>query len=149
MAQINSQPASCALLWADGVPTPRYRPRDLLKDVERWGDARAQDWRPPTNPDEASLLVVSVEQERLATAIRQRLEAKGRSVPQLADAIGVGYRHLLAKLKGEIPLRADEFVIWQWLLGEHRGLRIPKADVALSNFTPRRRAQMTGWHWPF
>ena len=70
-------------------------------------------------------------------------------MPQLAEAIGLGYRHLLAKFKGEIPLRADEFVIWQWLLGEHRGIQVPKADVALSNFTPSRRNQMTGWRWPF
>jgi len=131
------------------VPTPRYRPVDLLKDSRRWGQARPQDWRPPTDPDEASRLVVSIEQERLSTAIRRRLDADGRSVPQLAEAVGVGYRHLLAKLKGEIPLRADEFVTWQWLLGEHRGLRVPKADVALGNFTPSRRAQMTGWRWPF
>ena len=131
------------------MPTPRYRPLDLLKDPTLWGGAGPRDWRSPRSPDEASRLVVSVEQERLATAIRARLDAEGRSVPQLADAIGIGYRHLLAKLKGEIALRADEFVIWQWLLGEHRGIRIPKADAALSNFTSTRRAQLSGWRWPF
>lgn len=131
------------------VPTPQYRPLDLLKDPELWYGAGPRVWRSPRSPDEASRLVVSVEQERLATAIRARLETDGHSVPQLAEAIGVGYRHLLAKLKGEIPLRADEFVIWQWLLGEHRGLRIPKADVALANFTPNRRSQVDGLRWPF
>jgi hypothetical protein len=103
-----------------------------------------RDWRSPRSPGEACRLVVSVEQERLATAIRGRLDAEGRSVPQLAEAIGVGFRQLLAKLKGEIPLRADEFVIWQWLLGEHRGIRIPKPEAALPNFTSSHRAQLTG-----
>ncbi len=131
------------------MPTPRYRPVDLLKDPQRWGRAVAKDWRLPQDPDEAARLVVSVEQERLGAAITKRLQNDGRSIPQLAEAIGVSYSQLFAKLKGTVPLRADEFVVWQWLLGEHRGLRIPRAEVALSNFTASRRSQMSGWRWPF
>jgi hypothetical protein len=59
------------------------------------------------------------------------------------------YRQLLDKLDGETALRADEFVTWQWLIGEHRGVRIPKAETALANFSPSRLKQMTGWRWPF
>jgi hypothetical protein len=131
------------------VPTPRYRPIDLLKDPERWGEAGTGDWRLPQQPDEAARLVVSVEQERLAKAIDRRLRAEGRSIPQLADAIGVSYTQLFAKLKGTVPLRPEEFVGWQWLLGEHRGVRVPKADTALAHVAASRRARMTGTRWPF
>lgn len=131
------------------VPTPRYRPLDLLKDPDRWGEAGPKDWRLPQQPDEAARLVVSVEQERLSKAIITRLRAEGRSIPQLADAISVSYTQLFAKLKGTVPLRPEEFVSWQWLLGEHRGVRVPKPDIALAHVAASRRAQMTGLRWPF
>jgi len=131
------------------VPTPRYRPVDLLRDAGRWGAAGPKDWKLPQDPDHAGRLVVSVEQERLAAAISKRLRSEGHSIPQLAVAMGVSYTQLFAKLKGTVPLRPEEFVAWQWLLGEHRGLRIPKADTALAHVTPSRRAKMTGLSWPF
>jgi hypothetical protein len=131
------------------VPTPRYRPVDLLKDAERWGSAGPKDWRLPQDPDEAGRLVVSVEQERLAAAIDEKLKASGHSIPQLASAMGVSYTPLFDRLKGKVPLRADEFVAWQWLIGEHRGLRIPKAETALAHVAASRRARMTGLGWPF
>jgi hypothetical protein len=94
-------------------------------------------------------LVVATEHERLAAAIRRRLAAEGHSVPDLATALGVGYRQLVAKLNGEVALRAEELVARQWLLGEHRSLRVPMAETALSNFSPSQRTTLTGWNWPF
>jgi hypothetical protein len=110
------------------VTSPRYRPVDLLSDVERWGHAGPGDWRPPTGVEGAARIVVAAEQERLAAEIRQRMAAEGHSVPDLAVALGVGYRQLMAKLKGEVALHAEELVAWRWLLGEHRNLQVPKSD---------------------
>jgi hypothetical protein len=92
---------------------------------------------------------VATEQERLAAAIRRRLVDEGHSVPDLAAALDVGCRQLVAKLNGEVTLRAEELVAWQWLLGEHRSIPVPKADATLANFTPSGRRKLVGARWPF
>jgi len=130
------------------VTSPRYRPVDLLRDPERWGRARPADWSPPTGVEGAARIVVAAEQERLAAAIRRRLADEGHSVPDLATSLGVGYRQLTAKLKGEVALHAEELIAWQWLLGEHKGLRVPKAETALSNFSRSQLNKQSGWRWP-
>jgi hypothetical protein len=130
------------------VTSPRYRPVDLLRDPECWGRARPADWTPPTGVEAAARIVVAAEQERLAAAIRRRLADEGHSVPDLATALGVGYRQLMAKLKGEVALHAEELIAWQWLLGEHRSVAVPKADTALANFTPSGRRKLVGARWP-
>jgi hypothetical protein len=131
------------------VTSARYRPVDLLRDPARWGQARAGDWRPPVSVEEAARVVVATEHERLAAAIRRRLAAEGHSVPDLAAAIAVGYRQLMAKLNGEVALRAEELVAWQWLLGEHRSIKVPRAELSLSNFTRSEVKKLKGLRWPF
>jgi hypothetical protein len=70
-------------------------------------------------------------------------------VPDLAAALGVGYRQLVVKLNGEVALRADELVAWQWLLGEHHTIKVPRAEAALSNFARAQLQRLPGWRWPF
>jgi len=115
------------------VATYRYRPRDFLFDPAQFGHDLDARWRPVGGVLQTARQMAAYRQHRVAVAVRDLLQAQGRSARWLADMADSSPTKLRRKLTGDYPALPEELYAWVLVLDDDAALQ---ADSTLEAALP-------------
>lgn len=101
------------------MPAP-YAPAKLLVRPGEFGRVRAPEWNSATTRGvPAARLAVAYIHHQLACAVNAELSSSEWSVERLAAQMGRSVDYVGAKLRGRVPVTAEDIFSWVLIFGVH------------------------------